>query len=503
MTKKPAKQLDDRFFLDSIVENIPNMVFIKDAHELRFVLFNKAAEELLGYDRKDMIGKNDYDFFPKAEADFFHAKDRQVLAGRRAVEIPEETIHTKNRGKRLLYTKKVPLLDQNGDPQYLLGISWDITDYKNVCNELRANESYNRALFENSAIGLALCRMDGSLVDVNQAYADIVGRSVPETLKLTYWDLTPKTYQAMEAVQLDSLMRTGSYGPYEKEYIHKDGSLVPVRLRGRIIEKDGEKFIWSSVENISDYRRTEDALAMTSGELSRATAEKEQLEIFTYLASHDLQEPLQKIVGFSELLKSHAKTSLDSKSNDYIDRIQSASRRMTTLIHDLLTFSRIATKKADFQEIDLNEIAREAISDLEVRIERTGGRITVGDLPRVRADRVYMRQLLQNLLSNALKFRKKTGPLQISISGHRNADGSAEISVEDNGLGFDPKEAERVFKPFERLHGWGEFEGSGMGLAICQKIVFRHNGRIAVSTAPGQGAKFTVHLPPKDNNGRI
>lgn len=500
MPSKTAKGQNDHLFLHSIVENIPNMVFIKDANELRFVLFNKAAEELLGYRREEMLGKNDYDFFPKEQADFFHAKDRQVLAGRRVVEIAEEPIHTRN-GTRYLYTKKVPLLDAHGDPQYLLGISWDITDQKNALRETEEGRRYNRALFESAPMGLALCRMDGSLVDVNQAYADIIGYSIEETLRLTYWDITPRSYEVQEKEQLESLSNTGRYGPYEKEYIHKDGRRVPVRLQGIIIERGGQKMIWSSVEDISDRMRAQKELSDTAGELSRTQAEKEQLEVFAYLASHDLQEPLQKIIGFSELLKTHSKAALDAKGQDYIERIQNASRRMTQMIHDLLTFSRVATKNAQFNDVDLNEVVQDAITDLELRIERTGGRITVEPLPTVRADRLYMRQLFQNLIGNSLKFRRKSEPLQVRISGCE-LPGAVEISVEDNGIGFDQADAERVFKPFERLHGWGQFEGSGMGLAICQKIVFRHKGDISVTTAPNQGAKFTVKLPKDGGNGR-
>lgn len=471
------------------------MIFIKDAEELRFVHFNKIAEDLLGYSREELIGKNVHDLFPKDEADFFQAKDQEVLAGGRMVDIAEEPVHTKSGEVRIVHTKKIPLLDELGKPKYLLGISWDITEHKKADEALRARERYNRELFERLPIGLALCRMDGSLVDVNEAYARIIGRGIKETLGLTYWDITPEDYAADEQRQLESLRRTGRYGPYEKEYIHKDGRRVPVRLQGILMRENGGEFIWSSVEDISDKKHSETELLQKTKELARANAEKEQLEIFTYLASHDLQEPLQKIMGFGELLKTHANKSLDAKSADYLDRIQNAARRMTQLIHDLLNFSRVVTHEGEFTQLDPCDVIREVVGDIEFRINRSGGRIEIGELPPVHGDRVYLRQLFQNLITNALKFRKKNEPPLITIYGRRREDGSAEICVQDNGIGFDEKYLDRIFKPFERLHGWSEYEGSGMGLAICQKIVLRHKGQITAKSKPHEGSTFIITLP--------
>jgi light-regulated signal transduction histidine kinase (bacteriophytochrome) len=228
------------------------------------------------------------------------------------------------------------------------------------------------------------------------------------------------------------------------------------------------------------------------------------LQEFAFVASHDLQEPLRKIRTFGDLLVKEYMGRLEHKGADYIERMQHAAERMQNLIQDLLAYSRVNTKPAPFSPVDLKHTAHEVVTDLEARILETGAQVEIGDLGTVKADPPQMRQLLQNLIGNALKFHGKGKPL-IKVHGRKVAPLNKkprkslnqwyEILVEDNGIGFDEKYLDRIFVPFQRLHSRMDYEGTGMGLAICRRIVERHGGTITAKSMPGKGATFITTLP--------
>ncbi len=225
-----------------------------------------------------------------------------------------------------------------------------------------------------------------------------------------------------------------------------------------------------------------------------------ELQDFASVAAHDLQEPLRKIQSFADRLRSKSSATLDADTVDYLERIQKSSFRMQTLINDLLDYSRVSTKVQPFASVDLNQILTQVISDLEIRLQKTQGKIECGDLPRVDADPVQMTQLFLNLINNALKFHKPGVLPVVKISSRiikstRNGSELCEITVADNGIGFDEKYSDRIFTIFQRLHGRQEYEGTGIGLAICRKIAERHEGMIIAKSSPGDGATFITTLP--------
>jgi light-regulated signal transduction histidine kinase (bacteriophytochrome) len=241
-----------------------------------------------------------------------------------------------------------------------------------------------------------------------------------------------------------------------------------------------------------------------SQELARSNAELQQ---FASIASHDLQEPLRKIQAFGNRLREKYSEALSEQGCDYIERMQNAAQRMQTLIEDLLVFSRITTRAQPLVAVNLAEVTKEVLSDLEVSLQQIGVRIEVGELPTIDADPLQMRQLLQNLIGNALKFHPGDRPPCVKIYSQimENSElqllknvadiNLCQITVEDNGIGFDQKYCDRIFQVFQRLHSRSAYEGTGMGLAICRKIVERHKGSITAESMPGQGAKFIVTLP--------
>ena len=239
------------------------------------------------------------------------------------------------------------------------------------------------------------------------------------------------------------------------------------------------------------------ALLRHAAELSRSNAELEQ---FASIASHDLQEPLRKVQTFAAQLTATERERLSEEGQDYLRRMSDAAGRMRSLIDDLLMFSRVSTKGRPFVSVDLGEVVEQVLVDLEVSIGESGARVIVDELPSVEADPVQMRQLMQNLIGNALKFRREDVVPEIRISAGV-VDGVAEVTVQDNGIGFDEQYATRIFRAFERLHGARAYPGTGIGLALCRKIVERHHGTITAAGELGVGASFTLRLPVEQPSG--
>ncbi|MEM7726437.1 MAG: PAS domain-containing protein [Cyanobacteria bacterium P01_A01_bin.45] len=227
-------------------------------------------------------------------------------------------------------------------------------------------------------------------------------------------------------------------------------------------------------------------------------ASNEELQQFAFIASHDLQEPLRKIKAFGDRLHSTCNEALSEQGRDYLSRMQNASSRMQTLIDDLLILSRVTTRAQPLRPVNLTQIVEEVLSDLEIRIQQTQGMVRLNELPTIKADPLQMRQLLQNLIGNALKFHRQNHPPVVEISSQtveRDSTSYCELTIKDNGIGFDKKYTDRIFQVFQRLHGRSEYEGTGIGLAICRKIIERHCGEITAISQLGSGTSFIVRLP--------
>lgn len=242
-----------------------------------------------------------------------------------------------------------------------------------------------------------------------------------------------------------------------------------------------------------------DRLKRYTQELERSNRE---LQDFTFIATHDLQEPLRKIQTFSDRVRSESGDSLNEKSVDFLDRVSNAAKRMQSLMEALLDYSCVSRSQDPYQPTDLTLVVREVMEDLSLRVLETNGRVEIADLPRIEADATQMRQLFQNLISNALKYHRPEIPPQIQVRGRQYQDPDksremCEISIADNGIGFDEQYLEKIFTPFQRLHGRKEYEGTGIGLAICRKIAERHGGKLTAVSRQGKGSTFIITLPVK------
>ncbi len=318
-------------------------------------------------------------------------------------------------------------------------------------------------------------------------------------------------------VGMSALIAPGSEHSWEKVLISvRDISVQKVaemalrdahqKLEARVRQRTAElsQANQSLKEKIIEHKATEQELQKAMAELERSNTALEQ---FASIASHDLKEPLRKVKTFGERLRAKYADRLEERGLDYLARMEDATSRMEVLINDLLTLSRVTSKAQPFQPIDLAKICSEVLCDLEVLIEKTAGRIDVGNLPIIDADALQMRQLFQNLIGNALKFHRKETLPTVKIYAETSTENVENINdqinqlckivIEDNGIGIDQAYYERIFKPFHRLHTRAEYEGTGIGLAVCQKIVQRHGGKIEVVSKPGEGSTFIVLLPVK------
>jgi len=463
---------------------------------------NQAYLDLVGYDRDEISTHTYQDLTPErwraGEAEII---ETQVMQRGFSDEYEKEYVR-KDGSIAPISLRTILVRDLDGRPIRFMGIVRDITELKEKEEALRASEKRYRSLFDLSHDGVVFVGLDGPIEEANDAYLDMVGYDLDELIGVTYQQLTPTRWAAMEAEIVDQqLMSRGYTDEYEKEYIRKEGSIFPVAVRSILVRDEAGTpvRIMGIVRDITEQKEAKEALERHALDLARSN---EELEQFAYVASHDLQEPLRKIRAFGALLADEKQESLDEEGRQYIDFMTDAAARMQTLVSDLLALSRVTTAAQPFEDLPLSDVFDTVLSDLSVSLDEAGGHVEVAEVPTIEADRTQMDQLFRNLIGNALKFRKPGVAPRVTVRMAAEAKplpampGPAHtIVVSDNGIGFEPSQGSKLFQPFKRLHARHQYEGAGIGLAICEKIVLRHHGRITATGTPGEGATFTVTLP--------
>jgi PAS domain S-box-containing protein len=365
---------------------------------------------------------------------------------------------------------------------------------------LQASEIRYRRLFEAAKDGILILDADtGKIVDVNPFLMELTGYSHEDFLGMFLWEIGPFKDVAASRISFAEL-QTKEYVRYEDLPLRtREGAKVEVEFISNLYSVENRNVIQCFIRDITERKRADekilehrDRLEAIVSELATAVGNLERsnkdLEQFAYVASHDLQEPLRMISSYTQLLAQKYEGLLDDKAKKYIAYAVDGAMRMQGLISDLLTYSRIGTQGKPFEPTDSHKVLCEVLRILQAAIEESGAVVTNDDLPTVRADTGQLVQVLQNLIANAVKFRGADSPhVHVSAQYHGH---EWRFSVKDNGIGIDPQYADRLFVIFQRLHTRQEYPGTGIGLAVCKRVVERHGGRIWFESNLGRGSTF-------------
>jgi len=499
-----ASRLKKEHFFHSIIEAAPSGMLMID-HQGAIILANRLLTQQFGYGQEELLGQpievlvpvRFRDQHPAHRTAFFqNTTPRQMGSGRDLYGL------RKDGSEFPVEIGLNPVTTDEGT--FVLASVIDITARKR--HEEQQKRISNRLLLATQSANIGIWEWNISQNELtwdSQMYA-LYGLP-PDSKQVPYatWanalhgedrEVTEDALQ--KALQGEGIFYTEFRVIWPDQSVHfiKGSALVDRNSKGEAIRMIGVNW------DITKEKNAEEVLQIHMNELKRSNQE---LEDFASIASHDLQEPLRKIQAFGDRLKGKWAETLGSQGLDYLERMQHAAGRMQTLIADLLAFSRITSKANPFVQVDLAKVASEVVSDLEVRINQVGGKVEVDDLPIIEAEPTQMRQLFQNLIGNAMKFHKKDEPPLVKIQSHYvNGQYSSasqnrwiRLTVSDNGIGFDEKYVKKIFSIFQRLHSHSEYEGTGVGLAICQKIAARHKGEITAKSTLGKGTSFIITLP--------
>jgi PAS domain S-box-containing protein len=482
--EEALKENEARFRL--LAENAQDIIFhLQLSPEQRFEYVSPAATAITGYTPEDHY--ND----PQLGFKLVHPDDRPLLATMAEGGVPEDPIVLRwvRKDGRVIWTEQqnVPILDDAGNVVAIEGIARDITERKEAEIAVRqANERLSNIL-NSISDGFFVLDEKLTITYYNTAAERLLGRTNAEVLGRPIFEAFPeakgsifeeKYRGALEHMETDFFETYFGTPPFENWY---DVRVYP--FEGGITV-----YFQITTERKRDQRELEEK----TRELERSNAELQQ---FAYAASHDLQEPLRAVTGFIELLQRRYGDRLDERAHEYIGFAIDGAYRMRELINGLLAFSRVESQGGTMSPTDAEAVVDDVLRSLSVAIVEADAVITHDPLPTVMADDVQLRQVFQNLISNAIKFQNHQAP-EIHISARSVPDAEAwQFAVRDNGIGIDPSHIDRIFVIFQRLHTREEYPGTGLGLAVCKKIIERHHGRIWVESQPGEGATFYFTLP--------
>jgi len=470
----------------------PTAMAISDLEQSMLLDVNESFVQIFGYLQIDIVGKSisDLDILVNPEQ---RNEIKELLLKNGNVKNYELDVKHKC-GKIIKGIFYADIIIIQGRKCVLMVLN-DITERKIAEELLKQKINEINALISTVPAYIYFKDNDLKYITINKSFSEMLNISIDEVAGKTDFDFYPKEIaEKRTKIEKDLILNDKPLPNYEEQITCLDGISRWITTN-RVVFHDKEGNVAGLVGTIMDIsktKQTEVELSDFSEELSRSNKELEQ---FAYIASHDLQEPLRKVIAFGDRLKNKYSDKLDDVGNDYIERMNSASIRMQKMINDLLTYSRVSTNKKSFIRIDLNKIIRDVISDLEIPIEKTKANIQLSELPIIDGDPTQITQLMNNLIANALKYHKKDEQVNIHIYYENPEKNKIKIYIIDNGIGFENEFAEQIFKPFMRLHGRSEYEGNGIGLAICKKITERHKGHIKAEAEPGKGSKFIIELP--------
>ncbi|RPI29275.1 MAG: PAS domain S-box protein [Chloroflexota bacterium] len=470
-----------------ILNSIQDGFFALDK-DWRIIFINTRAARNGGFEPEELTGRNIWEAFPRLQGTPLERNYRLVMEKRQSVTFEMQGVYQGAWYNISIYP-------------YHEGISvyWqDITERKKAERALQESEERFRAMADGTPLMIWVTDAQGQIEFINQAYTEFFGVTLEQIQSQRWHPLVhPDDHNRYVDIFIECLQQHKMFHA-EARVQRSDGKWRWVDSYGQPRFSTSGEFLGmagSSID-ITDRKQAADAVRVYTEQLELSN---QALQDFAFMASHDLREPLRKLKGFSERLANQAGDRLDRQEQEYLERMQQATDRMQSMLDGLLAYSRVTIQGSPFEEVDLNRLAAEVLLDLEMQLRETGGSVETGELPVIQADPVQMRQLLQNLIGNAIKFHKPGVPPHVRVFYRPAANDQIELIVEDDGIGFDMASAGQLFQPFHRLVGKSAYEGTGMGLAICQKIAERHNGSITAKGELGAGSTFIVTLPRVKN----
>lgn len=482
--------------LGLFVQHMPAAVAMMDESFAYIMVSSRWASDF-GLNSQHIKGHSHFDYFDDREHTW-RSVFRRALQG--TVHQGDKAPITRTTGRTYWVNWEVrPWYRKDGNLGGLIMFAEDKTERKLAIDALKRSETNLRAIFNNSIQSFVLVAPDYTVQAANRIARErarlVFGRDLSvgdHFMDFVFEeDMAAFTHDFGRAMRGESVM-------VEKPFAVGDSEAWFQFHYTPAYEDDAVVGVCFSAIDITERKQALKALERHTIALENRNQE---LQEFAYVASHDLQEPLRKIRAFADLVRDDYAALLDETGRYYLQRIQDGAERMAHLMSDLLAYTRVTTRARSFEVVDLNRTLSDVRSDLELPILETEAVVEIGDLPSVKAEPTQMHQLFQNLVANALKFHKKDLPPHIQVEGNvlekapGQGDSHAQIVVRDKGVGFDQKYADRIFSPFQRLHARDAFPGTGMGLAICRRIIERHNGWIRAESEPGIGTAFIVQLP--------
>ncbi len=471
-----------------LLDSVNDPVLVRDMKG-DFVYVNEMACKSLGYSREELMSMNLGQIVNPEYSLNIKERTQEILArGQRNLE----AVNIRKDGTKTFSEIHARVIESEGE-MYILSIMHDITERKKTEEEFRAH------LLDCAGEPIVLYDLEGKFYYLNEAAVKLHGYQREEMINLKIDHLLPMKQPLADSYRHELLER--GQQTYEGFGSRKDGSTFPVEVHSCIIETPDQKLIFSIYRDVTQHKRAEEEREHLLNDLKKFNSKLEEsnkeLQDFAYIASHDLREPLRKIASFGNILESSLAGKLNEDDKENFAFMIDGANRMQNMIESLLTYSRVTTKAKPFVQVDLNKVIEDVTKlELSIRLEETKGIIRVPEpLPFIYGDQEQIRQLFHNLIHNGLKFHRDGIPPEILVLSQQIENNMVLIKIQDNGIGIDELYFDQLFNMFKRLNTRAQFEGSGIGLAVCKKIVKRHGGEIGIESKTGQGSTFWFTLP--------
>jgi len=487
--EKELKENELKFH--NLVHRIGEGIAVVDGNEV-FLFANEAADDIYDVEHGKLQGRSVFDFISTENIQKIKTETEKRNKGESSVY--ELDIVTEKGNAKTLMLTVTPNYNSDGNVVASYGVFKDITEIKTAQVKLKENEELFRTLLNNAPLPIFYKSNNGKYLGCNEEFEKFIGKSESEIVGKTVYDLSPKGIADKYFEKDNLLFESGEKQIYEWKAVDKGGTERSVvyhkaALRDFVGNISG---LIGAIVDITETKNHEKLLKQKQIELERSNNDLEQ---FAYTVSHDLQEPLRMVSGFTDLLKKKYASELNSEALSYISYSVEGAKRMQAQIQGILMYSRISTQANPFENISLNEVIEYALKNLSEAVKESGAEVKYGRLPMVFGDLSQLTSVFQNLIGNSLKFRKQGLIPEIVIESKEIQDhNKIEISVKDNGIGIDRKHFENIFLIFHRLHSQDKYPGTGIGLSVCKKIIERHGGEIRVESEINSGTTFYFTL---------